>query len=313
MKYIFIICSSLLFAFACDKKQEVNTQITLTTTDISALTSNSVTTGGNITSSGGINITSKGVVWSTINNPTIILSTKTNDGVGAINFTSSITGLNADTKYYVRAYATNQSGTYYGNEISFTTRAAVSFATVTSANGKVWMDRNLGAARVATSITDTSAYGDLYQWGRGSDQHQSRKSITIVTQSSTDVPGNANFILPNTPLTDWRSPANINLWQGANGINNPCPTGFRLPTEAEWNTELSSWTTKNADGAFTSPLKLTVAGSREITINGAGVSGSYWSSTISGDGSRYLNISSAGSFVLTHNRSYGGSIRCIKE
>ncbi|MGB4724358.1 MAG: hypothetical protein WBH12_03590 [Sediminibacterium sp.] len=311
MKNILIACS-LLFVFACDKRNEANTQITLTTTDISALTSNSVTTGGNITSSGGINITAKGVVWSTSNNPTILLSTKTNDA-GTTGFTSNITGLNADTKYFVRAYATNQSGTYYGNEISFTTRAANSFGTVTSANGRVWLDRNLGASRVATNITDTSAYGDLYQWGRGADQHQSRKSITIATQSSTDVPGNANFILPNTPLTDWRSPANVNLWQGVNGINNPCPTGFRLPTEAEWNTELSSWTTKNADGAFASPLKLTVAGSREITINGAGTSGSYWSSTRSGDGSRYLNISSAGSFVLTHNRSYGGSIRCIKE
>jgi uncharacterized protein (TIGR02145 family) len=311
MKNILIICS-LFFVFACDKRNEANTQITLTTTDISALTSNSVTTGGNITSSGGINITAKGVVWSTSNNPTILLSTKTNDA-GTTSFTTSITGLNADTKYFVRAYATNQSGTYYGNEISFTTRAANSFGTVTSANGRVWLDRNLGASRVATSITDTSAYGDLYQWGRGADQHQSRKSIIIATQSSTDIPGNANFILPNTPLTDWRNPANVNLWQGVNGINNPCPTGFRLPTEAEWNTELSSWTTKNADGAFASPLKLTVAGSREITINGAGTSGSYWSSTISGDGSRYLNISSAGSFVLTHNRSYGGSIRCIKE
>lgn len=311
MKNIFILCALFLF-LACDKKQVANTQITLTTTDISALTSSSVTTGGNITSSGELAITAKGVVWSTSNNPTIILSTKTNDA-GTTSFTSSITGLNADTKYYVRAYATNQSGTYYGNEISFTTRAASSFATVTGANGRIWMDRNLGASRVATSSSDTSAYGDLYQWGRGSDQHQSRKSIIIATQSSTDVPGNANFILPNTPLTDWRNPANVNLWQGVNGINNPCPTGFRLPTEAEWNTELSSWTTKNADGAYASPLKLTVAGSRELTINGAGTSGSYWSSTISGDGSRYLNNSSAGSFVLTHNRSYGGSIRCIKE
>ena len=308
-----VILFSLLIVFGCDKKENVNTQITLTTTDVSSITSNSVATGGTIISNGGLTITAKGVVWSTSNNPTILLSTKTNDGNGTSSFTSNVTGLSADTKYFIRAYASNQSGTYYGSEISFTTRAAGSFATVTSANGKVWMDRNLGASRVATNITDTSAYGDLYQWGRGADQHQSRKSIIIATQSTTDVPGNANFILPNTPLTDWRSPANTNLWQGVNGINNPCPTGFRLPTEAEWNAELSSWTTKNADGAFASPLKLTVAGSRELTINGAGISGSYWSSTISGDGSRYLNISSAGSFVLTHNRSYGGSIRCIRE
>ena len=184
---------------------------------------------------------------------------------------------------------------------------------VKSKTGRIWMDRNLGAARVAAMSTDTSAYGDLYQWGRAADQHQLRKSTTIATQATTDNPGNANFIMPATPLTDWRNPQNINLWQGVNGINNPCPTGFRLPTEAEWNAELSSWTLKNGDGAYASPLKLTVAGSREIMINNTGISGSYWSSTVSGDGSRYFNFSNAGAFVLTHNRVYGGSIRCIKN
>ena len=312
MKNILIICAVFL-VYGCDKRQNENTTITLSTTDISSITSNSVITGGSITSSGGLDITAKGVVWSVSNNPTILLSTKTNDGNGTNSFTSNITGLTPDTKYYIRAYATNKSGTNYGNEISFITRSAISFGTVTSANGKIWMDRNLGASRIATSSNDTSSYGDLYQWGRGADQHQLRNSLTTATQATTDIPGNPNFILPSSPLTDWRNPKNINLWQGVNGINNPCPTGFRLPTESEWNAELASWTLKNGDGAYASPLKLTVAGSREIIINNTGISGSYWSSTVSGDGSRYFNFSNAGAFVLTHNRVYGGSIRCIKD
>jgi len=311
MKNILIICAVAIF-FGCNKGQNTNTLPTLSTTDVSSITSNSAITGGSIISSGGLDITTKGVVWSTSNNPTILLSTKTNDGIGTSSFTSNVTGLNANTKYYVRAYAINTIGPNYGNEISFTTQS-MAFANVTSATGKVWMDRNLGASRVATSSTDTSAYGDLHQWGRGSDQHQSRKSLTTTTQSTTDIPGNANFILPPTPITDWRNPPNVNLWQGVNGTNNPCPTGYRLPTEAEWNAELLSWTTKNADGAFASPLKLTVGGSRELLITNTGVSGSYWSSTVSGDGSRYLNFSNTGAFVLTHNRVYGGSIRCIKD
>lgn len=184
MKNIIIICAVVL-VFGCDKRQNTNSLPTLFTTDASSITSNSAITGGSNISSGGLDISAKGVVWSTSNNPTISLSTKTNDGVGTSSFTSNVTGLNAYTKYYIRAYAINTIGTNYGNEISFTTQS-MAFSNVTSATGKVWMDRNLGASRVATSSTDTSAYGDLYQWGRGSDQHQSRKSLTITTQATTD-------------------------------------------------------------------------------------------------------------------------------
>lgn len=312
MKNILVICA-IFVVFGCEKQQNVNTLPTLSTIEASLITSNSAVSGGTNISGGGLDITSKGVVWGVSINPTILLTTKTNDGSGSSSFTSTITGLAAETKYYIRAYAINNIGTNYGNEISITTRSSSSFSNVTSANGKIWMDRNLGASRVATSTTDTSSYGDLYQWGRANDQHQLRKSTTTNILATSDIPGNANFILPSIPPYDWRIPQNTNLWQGASGINNPCPSGYRIPTEAEWNTELASWSSKNADGAFASPLKLTLAGNREALINFAGTYASYWSSTISGEGSRYLYISSTGSYTLTHNRSYGGSIRCIKD
>ena len=57
------------------------------------------------------------------------------------------------------------------------------------------MDRNLGASQVATSSDDAASYGDLYQWGRGTDGHQIRTSATTTTLSSADVPGHGNFIL----------------------------------------------------------------------------------------------------------------------
>ncbi len=98
------------------------------------------------------------------------------------------------------------------------------------ATGRIWMDRNLGATQVATSSTDTNSYGDLYQWGRRSDGHQCRTSPTTSTLSSIDQPAHGSFIVaPNSPY-DWRSPQNNNLWQGVNGINNPCPSGYRFPT-----------------------------------------------------------------------------------
>ena len=100
-----------------------------------------------------------------------------------------------------------------GQTLSFYNGAPVWTGTISNANtvvnsttGKTWMDRNLGASQVATSSTDAAAYGDLYQWGRGADGHQIRTSGTTATLSSTDQPGNGNFILaPNSPY-DWRSP-----------------------------------------------------------------------------------------------------------
>jgi len=113
--------------------------------------------------------------------------------------------------------------------------------------GKIWMDRNLGANEVATSITDAAAYGDLYQWGRAADGHQLRTSTTTSTLSTSDTPGNALFIISGGGggAQDWRTPANDNLWQGVNGINNPCPAGYRLPTYAELVSERSTWSSSD--------------------------------------------------------------------
>lgn len=88
--------------------------------------------------------------------------------------------------------------------------------------GRIWMDRNLGASRAATSSTDAQAYGDLYQWGRAADGHEKRNSPTTSSLSGSDQPSHGSFILSSNSLSDWRSPQNDNLWQGVNGVNNPC-------------------------------------------------------------------------------------------
>jgi uncharacterized protein (TIGR02145 family) len=292
---------------------------TITTTAITELISSGAKSGGTISSDGGSVITSRGVVWGTTTNPTISLTTKTSDGTGSGSFQSSITGLAANTNYYIRAYATNSVGTSYGNELSFTT---LSINTVVGANGRIWMDRNLGASRVATSSTDVESYGDLYQWGRGADGHQKRTSGNTTTLSSTDVPGNSNFILAPSSPSDWRTSQNLNLWQGKNGINNPCPSGFRLPTFEEWTAEISSWVSKNSAGALASPLKLPMAGSRDRSngsLKDVGTMGGYWSSSVYETTSSFrssyrLFISSnTASMYDPWLRAEGFSVRCIKD
>ncbi|MCR9181684.1 MAG: fibrobacter succinogenes major paralogous domain-containing protein [Flavobacteriaceae bacterium] len=186
--------------------------------------------------------------------------------------------------------------------------------------GQCWLDRNLGASRVALFFDDLYSRGYLYQWGRGVDGHEVISSDTTTILSSTDYPGNGNFIVsPNTPR-DWRSPQNSNLWQGVNGVNNPCPSGFRLPTQTELNIERASWSSDDIYGAFASSLKLPTAGFRSTTngeIIAPNARSAYWSSTVGsttdGDGASYLNILSFQVEELISPRGTGRSVRCIKD
>ncbi len=184
------------------------------------------------------------------------------------------------------------------------------------ATSKIWMDRNLGASQVATSSTDAAAYGDLYQWGRATDGHESRTSGTTATLATSDTPGHGNFITTGSSPYDWRSPQNNNLWQGVSGTNNPCPSGYRLPTEAEWEAERTSWSSNNEAGAFASPLKLPVAGYRNYSdgsLLDVGSYGVYWSSTVDGTFSRSLNFISSDAYMTSDSRAYGFSVRCLKD
>jgi len=97
---------------------------TVTTTAATSISMNSATSGGNVTSDGGFTVTARGVCWSTSLNPTIS-DDHTTDGSGTGTFTSSITGLSPNTTYHIRAYATNLAGTYYGNDLIFTTLCAI--------------------------------------------------------------------------------------------------------------------------------------------------------------------------------------------
>lgn len=97
---------------------------TTNTTPVSSITYNSAMSGGEVTTNGGASITARGVCWSISTNPTIANS-KTDEGAGLGIYISSITNLSPITKYYIRSYATNNIGTAYGDEKSFTTLAAI--------------------------------------------------------------------------------------------------------------------------------------------------------------------------------------------
>jgi uncharacterized protein (TIGR02145 family) len=103
----------------------------LTTSPVINITMTSAKSGGNITSSGGANVTARGVCWSTTASPTIADS-HTSNGSGIGTFVSNLAGLAPNTFYYARAYATNSAGTAYGNEITFTTLSYLILPTITT-------------------------------------------------------------------------------------------------------------------------------------------------------------------------------------
>uniref|UniRef100_UPI00404762F6 hypothetical protein n=1 Tax=Algoriphagus sp. TaxID=1872435 RepID=UPI00404762F6 len=215
----------------------------------------------------------------------------------------------------VAAGSNGQTLTFYNGAPAWVETTANANTVFNPNTGKIWMDRNLGASQVATSSTDVASYGDLYQWGRGADGHQIRTPLSTPTtgQSSSSSPG-ANFLIGSLNWYNGTNPDN--LWQGVSGVNNPCPTGYRIPTEAEWNAESLSWSTKNSAGAFASPLKLPMAGYRDYSdgsLGNVGTDGVYWSSTVSSANARSLNFFSSVAFMNTDARAFGFSVRCIKD
>jgi hypothetical protein len=223
---------------------------------------------------------------------------------------------NGTAWFKVAAGSNGQTLTFYNGAPVWTGTISYANTVVNSTTGKIWMDRNLGATQVATISTDAASYGDLYQWGRGADGHQSRTSGTTTTLSSSDVPGNNKFILATSSPNDWRSGQNANLWQGVNGINNPCPSGYRIPTEVEWDAERISWSTNNALGAFASPLKLPMAGYRGSgngSLLDVDTMGRYWSNTVSSTDARFLVFFSGLAGMDSFRRANGLSVRCLKD
>ena len=116
------IIAILIFSISC-KKDKIKLPV-VETFEVSVTGVTSALCGGNVISEGGSPVTSRGVCWSIAIEPTIAGS-KTVNGSGAGTFTSTIAGLISDTVYFIRAYATNEAGTGYGEELSFRTLVAV--------------------------------------------------------------------------------------------------------------------------------------------------------------------------------------------
>ncbi|RPI04657.1 MAG: hypothetical protein EHM64_09290 [Ignavibacteriae bacterium] len=164
------------------------------TTVITAVTTNSASGGGNVTSQGSAIVTTRGVCWSTSQNPTTTDS-KTSDGSGTGSFTSSITGLTAATTYYVRAYATNSTGTSYGSQVNFTTSAGSGTAPTVTTTAITGVTTNS-----ATGGGNVTSQGSATVTARGVCWSTSQNPTTADSKTS-DGSGTGSFTSAITGLS----------------------------------------------------------------------------------------------------------------
>jgi uncharacterized protein (TIGR02145 family) len=220
---------------------------------------------------------------------------------------------------------------------SNTTTHMMLYQPVVAEDGNVWLNNNLGAhysninhssfnfTSQATSETDYKAYGSLFQWGRKPDGHElitftSSSAGTAVNDTTTTIanaPTHTKFIINTTTSPfDWRTTQDSTLWANVGSANNPCPDGFRVPTEAELTTLISNASITNSSTAASSKLKFTVSGWRhgptgQIILWAS--QGYYWTSSTVISNARYLVLSNSSEWFYNANRPYGYAMRCIKN
>jgi uncharacterized protein (TIGR02145 family) len=192
---------------------------TLTTNNVIAQIT-TASSGGNITENGGSIITARGIVWNTIGTPTIS-DNKTTDGSGTGSYVSNLTSLSPGTIYYVRAYATNSTGTSYGNQQTFTTTTLSppvididgnTYNTVQIGN-QVWMSENLKTSRYRNGGSIPYVVGNT-DW----------QALRTGAWSYYDHDAANDAIYGK--LYNWYTTLGDTL----------CPTGWHVPTDAEWTT-----------------------------------------------------------------------------
>ena len=213
---------------------------TVTTSSVSNITASSATSGGNVTSDGGDNVTVRGVCWGTTPDPTTS-NNHTEDGISTGTFTSSITGLTPNTLYYVRAYAINSMGISYGNNITFfavrdsipsgDAQPCPNNPTVSDYDGNIYNTVKIGGQCWMRENLRTTHYSDGTEIPIGTHPNEENGEIYRYTPSDTSMlPMIGYSYTTRAAVRDSSSSDRI-----PSDIQGICPTGWHLPSPGEWN------------------------------------------------------------------------------
>jgi uncharacterized protein (TIGR02145 family) len=329
-----LVYLATFFQFSCKKDivQPPAGVPTIVTSQVTSIDSISAVSGGNIPSDGGATVTARGVAYGSAQSPTTA-NNSTSDGTGTGAFTSTLTGLTSSTLYFVRAYATNAVGTAYGNELIFTTLVAgpqpcPGTPTVTDVDNNIYNTVQIGNQCWTQSNLKVGKYrnGDNIPTGLTNTAWQNTTSGAFA-------------IYRNSPVNDGLFGKLYNQY-AVTDSRGLCPTGWHVPSDAEWNTLENQLGGSSVAGG---PLKSTAmqptpggwAPPNTGATNNSGFTalpgglrlnngdfdlmskvGYWWSSSVSSGSSapyRYLNDFSSSFGRFDDYRSYGFSIRCLMD
>lgn len=270
MEYIkrklWMLLSLALIAFAsCGDESETpeppkGTIATVLTNNVSEIGGSTATCGGYVTSDGENTVTARGVCYSTTPEPTIADSL-TVDGQGTGNYTSHITNLMPNTRYYVRAYATNARGTAYGEQRDFTTTEATGGQTPSGfINGRGYVDLGLSVKWATTNVGAAipSDYGDYFAWAEVNTKSEyTEENCSTYNKDIPDIKGNPTYDVARAKWgSTWRMPTATEMqelrdsctwrWTSQDGVEGALvigpngnsiflpAAGFRTGTATNW-------------------------------------------------------------------------------
>jgi uncharacterized protein (TIGR02145 family) len=286
---------------------------------------NSAKLSGETLNENGTSIINKGFCWSYSPNSSVSDNkVLTGNGIGA--FAQRIQPIASDTLVYVRAFASSSLGYAYGNELSFFTKffvtnpgAGVTFdgytySSIVIGNGQEWMAENLRTNSYAngdpiSNVTDTRQWANLTT---GAWAHYNNDSI---------------FENPYGKLYNWYA---------VKDSRNVCPTGWHVPSDAEWilltdylggvsgaggrmkSTGTQYWYSPNRNATNESGFSGLPGGFRSHNglFGGIGERGSWWSSTEASTSNakrRDLYYDYGIVSRLTTNKGIGLSVRCLRD
>ena len=306
--------------------------VIITTGEITSITATGAVSGGNISDTGGGIVTAKGVCWAEMENPTTD-DFKTEDGTEKGLYNSYLTGLEPSTTYYVRAYAVISSGTYYGNQLMFTTdipqinlviyNPGLEYGTVSDIEGNIYKTIQIGDQLwMAGNLKSTKLNDGTFL-------------INVIPDDLWYTFASGAYCWYNNNISYKDVYGALYNWYAVQ-TGKICPTGWHVPSQEEWMEMINHtggipvaggrmkeagtthWLSPNTGATNESGFTALPGGSYYggKHFSNMGIAAFFWSSSQIGINSawvRYLSCNYSDVRRIQYKKEYGFSVRCLKD